>query len=209
MTLPFQISLTPPLSSYPMTIEENLVLPLYSTIYITSPIGEGLEVRGPDGHPAASHAVVDAKVHHQRWGPDSEEGVPADVVEDSGVLPAHLCIEEVGGPWGCEESLFDWWRDLSDEGSRDSCWAYRSRLEDGERSTMMVLRLLWELLRVALLLMLRVPGNRSYLVFDCQCYAPQVCLTSHSIFIFNNWGQFHTILLRWGKWKVSVRVKSE
>ena len=49
----------------------------------------------------------------------------------------------------------------------------------------MVQILLWAPLRVALLMM-QVPRNRTCLLIDRRCYAPQVSFTYHLVFIFLN-----------------------
>lgn len=77
------------------------------------------------------------------------------------------------------------------------CRASSSRPKDGRGSPLGVPNLQCAPLMVSLLLILRVLGNQTRLLVDCQCYAPQVCFTCHSIFIFIHSGQLHAILLGW------------
>ena len=112
--------------------------------------------------------------------------------------------------WGCKESLFDWWGDPSDEGSRGMLGRLVPNWRPVRGAPLIVQRLLWAPLRVAILLTMRVPRNRTCLLVDCWCHAPQVCFTYHPVFIFlNALGTYMIFFWGWGKLNVSVRVKSE
>ena len=74
----------------------------------------------------------------------------------------------------------------------------------------MVLLLLRTQVMVSLLKRERVSRNRTRQHVDRWRFVPQVCFTYFPIlYTYMHWGKLHVFLLGWGKWKVSVRVKSE